>query len=62
MQPHSAVSHAEVNRQKENLRHVKAVIHTLLQIFFMPIHLCQYRTLCALFSVTLCYDATYTLA
>ena len=48
MQPYPAISHAEVNRQKENLRHVKAVSHTLPQIFFLPIHTCQYRTSCIL--------------
>ena len=51
MQPHSSVSHAEVNRHKENLRQAKADGHTLLHIFFVPIHTRQY-------SITLCYDAT----
>ena len=59
---HIRLSHiAGVNSHKENLRHVKAVSHTLPQIFFMSIHTCQYRTL-RFQSITLCYDATITLA
>ena len=44
MQPHSSVSHAEVNRHKENLRQAKADGHTLLHIFFVPNHTRHHHT------------------
>jgi hypothetical protein len=63
MLPHPAISHAEVNSQEENLRHVKALwSHTMPQILFLPIHTCQVPHMVRFQSITLCSDAACTLA
>ena len=59
---HSAVSYAEVNRHKENLRRVKASQPHSATDFLCAIHICQVPHFVRFPSITLCYDATYTLA